>query len=178
MWTSHKSESGRRILRYACIKRPGTAGCGKVGVVGEPLDQLITDSVLHRLSTPGDGDRVETQSPNLRMVDLDLARIERDLEGLAVDFGDGTITRRASGSLPHTLERRLSKALPSDRHTTNGTAALAAFRDVDVRVTWDKLDVDRRRAVLNTLIDRIAVNPAARPGQRFQPDRIDVIWKA
>src|SRR5439155_10983707 len=51
MWTSHKSEGGRRILRYACIKRPGSAGCGKVGVVGEPLDQLITDAVIHRLST-------------------------------------------------------------------------------------------------------------------------------
>jgi DNA invertase Pin-like site-specific DNA recombinase len=176
MWTSHKNESGRRVARYTCLKRPGAPGCGKIGVVAEPLDQLITDAVIHRLETPA-MTRALTRKPKPPKVDLDLAQIERDLEGLATDFGTGDISRREWLAARKPLEDRAVRARQAV-DTANGTSALVPFRTGDVRVVWDKLDVDRKRVVLDVLIDRIIVNPAARPGQRFQPDRVDVIWKA
>jgi hypothetical protein len=61
---------------------------------------------------------------------------------------------------------------------TNGTAALAPFQDNDVRVVWDKVDFDRKRNVLDVVVERIVINPAAKAGQRFKPDRVDVVWRS
>ena len=176
MWSSKHKDGEKRTARYACIKRPGASGCGATTIVAEPLDQLITDAVIHRLNTPA-MTRALDRKPKPPKVDIDLAQIERDLEGIAADFGAGEISRREWYAARKPLEERLSRA----RRTidaANGTTALAPFRTGDVRVTWDKLEIDRKRVVLETLIHRITVQPATKPGQRFNSDRIDVDWKS
>src|SRR3974390_2335474 len=72
------------------------------------------------------------------------------------------------------LEDRLAKARRAV-DATNGTAALEPFRGGDVRAAWERLDVDRQRAVLDALIERVTVRPSGTPG-RFTPDRVDVVW--
>jgi hypothetical protein len=88
--------------------------------------------------------------------------MERELEQLVADFGAGTINRREWFAARKPLEEHLAKA----RRTvdaTNGTLALAPFRGTNVCIAWDKLELDRRRAVLDALIDRIIVGPATTP---------------
>ena len=179
MWTSKRTDSdGTKVPRYACIKRPGAPGCGATTIVAEPLDQLITDAVIHRLSTPAMTKALapKPKKPKTPKVDLDLARIERDLEAIAADYGDGRITRREWLTARKRFEDRLGRARQA-LDTATATTALTPFRTGDIQVTWDKLDPDRKRVVLDTLIDRIIIRPATQPG-RFETERIDVIWRA
>jgi DNA invertase Pin-like site-specific DNA recombinase len=174
LWTSARNDAYGRTPRYACIKRPGAPGCGATTVVAEPLDELITEAVLHRLGTKAMA-RALSRKPKRTKAEPDLVGIERDLDDLASDFGAGRISRREWLSARKPLEERLARARRAV-DATSGTAALGAFRDTDVRDTWERLDVDRRRAVLSALVDRIVINPAKRPV--FDPDRVDVVWRA
>ncbi|MEI2696932.1 MAG: recombinase family protein [Microthrixaceae bacterium] len=38
--------------RYVCLSGPDHGGCGRLTVVAEPVEDLITDAVLYRLDTP------------------------------------------------------------------------------------------------------------------------------
>lgn len=176
LWTSGRKGRGRRIRRYACVKRPGAPGCGATTIVAEPLDRLITDAVMRRLSTRAIA-RAMRGKPKSHRVDIDLAQLERDLEGLASDFGSGDISRREWLAARKPLEERFAAARRAV-DAANGTTALAPLRNTkDIRATWDNLDVERQRAILDTLVDRITINPAPKPG-RFDADRIDVVWRA
>jgi DNA invertase Pin-like site-specific DNA recombinase len=174
LWNSNRTDNGRRVSRYCCIKRPGAPGCGATTVVADRLDELIVDAVLHRLGTRAMA-RARRRKPQRNSVDVDVARIERDLEDLAADFGNGQISRREWLAARKPLEERLARARRT-MDTTNGTIALAPFRGRDLRETWDKLDVDRKRAVLDALIERVVINPARTPGQ-FSAERVDVVWR-
>jgi hypothetical protein len=174
MWSSTQRNGTTATARYACIKRPGAPGCGATTIVAAPFDRLITDAVLHRLSTRAMV-RALSRPAKRKPVDIDLAAIERDLEDLATDFGAGDISRREWLAARKPLEDRRDRAarvIDSEA----GATALAPFRNTDVRAAWEQLDVGRRRAVLDALIDRITVGPAATRG-KFDTDRIDVVWR-
>ena len=175
MWSSQQKDGTKRTARYACIKRPGAPGCGATTIVAEPLDRLITDAVLRRLSTKKMANALTKKPKRTQPADIDLARIEQELDELATDYGTGTITRREWLSARKPLEERRDRACRIV-DTTAGTAALTPFRAGDLRTTWDALDIDRRRAVLDALIDRVTIGPAATPG-RFDTNRIDVEWR-
>jgi DNA invertase Pin-like site-specific DNA recombinase len=175
MWSSLRSDTKTPgVARYRCVKRPGAPGCGRTTILAEPLDQCITDAVVFRLSSKAVARSLSrpVKRPNS---DADLEQIERDLELLAADYGAGTITRREWLTAREQLEQRRATAQRLVDET-NGTTALAPFRNGNVRNAWGALDADRRRAVLNALIDRVVVKPATAPG-RFTPDRIDVEWR-
>jgi DNA invertase Pin-like site-specific DNA recombinase len=172
LWTS-THHSGKRVARYACIKRPGAPGCGATTIVAEPLDELLTEAVVQRLSSKA-LTRALTCKPKVRRADADLGRIETELEDLAADYGAGHISRREWLAARKPLEERLARARRA-AETTNGAASLAVFRGVNVRVAWDKLGVERKRVVLDALIERVTINPATR--RTFDPDRVDVVWR-
>jgi DNA invertase Pin-like site-specific DNA recombinase len=172
LWTS-THHSGRPVARYACIKRPGSPGCGATTIVAEPLDELLTEAVVQRLSTKA-FTQARIRKPKPRHPDDNVSRIERELEDLAADYGNGTISRREWLAARTPLEERLARARRT-LDANNGTAALAPLRNGDVRAAWAKLDVARKRAVLEVLIERVTINPATR--HVFDPDRIDVVWR-
>jgi hypothetical protein len=43
---------------------------------------------------------------------------------------------------------------------------------------WPNLSLDRRRAILSALIDRVVVYPQGRGARTFDPEKIRVLWKA
>ena len=47
-----------------------------------------------------------------------------------------------------------------------------------LRGAWPKLDLDRRRLVLNAVLDRVMVGPAVRGRNRFDPDRVELVWRS
>jgi DNA invertase Pin-like site-specific DNA recombinase len=177
MWASgRKQKTGERVARYACIKRPGAPGCGATTVIAKPLEELITQAVLHRLNTNAMKRAfAQNTKPKKPKAELDLVAIDRDLEDLAHDYGSGAISRREWLAAKKPLEERRTMAL-RQHDNENGAAALQPFRNADVHKTWDSLDTDRQRVVLETLIDQITIKPAIKPG-RFTADRVDVVWR-
>jgi DNA invertase Pin-like site-specific DNA recombinase len=175
MWTSSHKRGDYSVPRDSCILGPGRPGCGGVAIVADPCDELITEAVLHRLDSQAMTRALARKPKKAKKPDIDLAAIEQDLEDLARDFGAGDISRREWLAAKKPLEERRALAL-RQVDTANGTAVLEPFRSGDVRKTWETLDVDRRRVVLNALIDRVVVGRATKPG-KFTADRVDVEWR-
>jgi DNA invertase Pin-like site-specific DNA recombinase len=162
---------------YKCPDK-GKGGCNGLTIKAEPLEELIAAAVAHRLDSKQTMRALSKRGRSPAGGDNDVVAIEHDLEQLAADFGAGTISRREWLAARQPLEQRRDVALASlDEHVDLG--AIEVFqRGKDVSTVWRRLDLDRQRAVLNLLIDRIVVNPAAVRGMNaFDPDRVDVVWR-
>jgi hypothetical protein len=171
----HSSRDRNEKRRFICSPGP-QGGCGHMSVVAEPLEQLVEAAVLQRLRSPVlNAARAKASRRTKKATDVgSLAELERDLEDLARDYGEQRITRREWLAAREPLERR--------RDTARRALAAHADRRVletmdagDVAATWDKLPLERRRAVLT---DRIVINTASSRGHVFESDRVDVVWRA
>src|SRR5262249_6028375 len=86
-----KMVSSRRLdgsRRYVCPAAPH--GCAKTAIVAEPLEDLVTEAVLHVIDSPKVNRKLATpKKRGLSKGSDDLNAIERDLEVLAADWGEG-----------------------------------------------------------------------------------------
>jgi hypothetical protein len=57
-----------------------------------------------------------------------------------------------------------------------GDTRVAAQVPTNLRDVWPDLSLDRRRAILAAVIERIEILPQG-SGQRFDPDAIKVTWR-
>lgn len=122
--------------------------------------------------SPGDGaDADEVQAK------IDVAQ-ER-LTSLTQDYGGGLITRAEYLAARQGTEVLLREA--QGRQT--GSARRAVLDDLPsdadaLNVAWETWALERRRAVLTAVIDRVVVAPAAYRGRpTFDPDRVSVTWR-
>lgn len=61
----------RRVRRYVCLTGPDQGGYGRLTVVAEPVEQLVTDAVLARLDSPHLADALAGRtSPDHDVADL------------------------------------------------------------------------------------------------------------
>jgi hypothetical protein len=131
---------------------------------------------LFRLGSKGLAKALATPKQKVRRVD-DVGLIEAELEALARDLGEGRISRREWLAARGPLEERAGAA-----RAAIGARVPSALSDVagvpDIEVVWSGVGLDKRRAVLGALIDRIVVGPASKRGRRsFDPDRLDIVWR-
>lgn len=162
---------------YVCATGPGFAGCGKIRVLAEPLEELIVEAVMLRLDTPGLAEMMTGAADD--DADAASAAIAADQAKLA-ELGDlwdaGDITRAEWMRLRSKIEERLranqhALARPEPASVLAGLAG-------GIRSAWPDLSFDRQRAVLATVIEQVVVGPAVRGRGRFDPDRVDVVWRA
>jgi DNA invertase Pin-like site-specific DNA recombinase len=172
--TMHSSRRPDGSRRYMCPARPG--GCGRTAIVAEPLEATITEAVLYRLDNPVVHRKVARPKKRQPAESVDLEAIERDLDDLAADLGEGRISRREWLAARAPLERRREDArrlldLQAD------DPILQPFREGNVRKLWAKADTDGRRAVLRVLIENITIGPGVPGRKAFDPDRVDLLWR-
>ena len=169
--TSRPNE--HKQLRYVCRKETG--GCGTVGILGEPAEELVRDVVLTALEGPGLARAIEALGDD-RTGDLvgELAAAEARLEQLASDYyGDGAITRPEYNA----ARKRLTEAIDTIRKQLAGQSSSLAGIGSDVRGWWGSVSTDRRRAVLLAVLEYVEVAPAVKGRNRFDPDRLTFRWR-
>ncbi|MDQ3573858.1 MAG: recombinase family protein [Actinomycetota bacterium] len=167
---------------YVCSSGPGFGGCGKIRVLADPLEDLVADAVILRLDGPElasalaarAGDEQEEAALS-RVIATDEARLVE----LAEMWAAGDISRGEWVAARKAVEGRLEagkKALSRHRHMT----AVDDFvgRPGALRSAWEGLNLDRRRAVVAAVVDLVVVGPAVRGRNRFDPERVDVVWRA
>jgi site-specific DNA recombinase len=171
-------ERERRAPRYACVKRPGHPGCGRCTVRTEPLDELVIDAVIERVS----GRRLAAA---LRRVGKDeegkasaeLTAAEARLEELAADYAAGEISRREWMAARDKARERIAAAV----RLLDRRDALLAELPRDQHALRKELSkeapLDRRRAIIGAVIDSIVIH-ATKPSPRFDRDRVEIIWRA
>ena len=154
---------------YRCDSTSG--GCGKVAVVGPPLDDLITELVLtslRGLEVPAD------EAPWAG--EEEVAATERQIAELMEAFN----ARRLSSAVVFPAVERLEDTLAALREERRIWAAQRereVERPSDVVDRWPDLATEDRREILASRLRTVVVRPAAAPRSRFDPERVDVVWR-
>jgi DNA invertase Pin-like site-specific DNA recombinase len=171
-----------KVRYYGCEKVNGHVACGGTYVVAEPLEAFVGEIVLAAIDSPALASELRHLEADTT-TDDDLAVLHADeqaLEQLARDHYVGHLIERAEY-----LAAR--DALHSRVETTRGRmskpGAAALLRELGedgagVRAAWAAGDVDWRRRLVSMLVDRVEIGPATRGATRFDPTRVDPIWRA
>ncbi len=142
-------------------------------------DSVIGEAVLSALDLPALRLAV-TSLQSEADADIDDQGAIEEVQGQLTELGqllaDGAITVRAWQAAVEPLEQRIKAAEASLARRVGGYALADALSGGDLRERWPDLSVDRRRAVITALVDRIVVQPARTRGA-WEPDRLGIVWK-
>lgn len=167
--------------RYVCAKGPGFAGCGRLVIMSEPVENLIQAAVLYRLDTPA----LAAALSGSEAADDDTARTaaaldddRRQLEELATAYGEKQITFAEYLAARKPIEARIEAA---NRHLSRSTrtAAVADYvgASAALRERWPDLPLARQRAIVAALLDRATIGPAVRGRNTFDSSRVLPLWR-
>lgn len=168
--------------RYVCAKGPGYTGCGKTFQLAEPLEQLIKEAILYRLDSPQLANAVAMMAsvePGAAEMERQLELDRHQLDELSQMYGRKEVTAREWMSAKAPIQQRIAE---SERRlaATTGTSALDGYLghgDV-LRRQWDALTPPRQRAIVSALLESIAIGPAVRGRNVFDPTRVTPTWRA
>jgi site-specific DNA recombinase len=167
-------EDGATQRAYGCVRANG--GCGGVFIIGEAVEAFVIDLVLRRLRGPGlDRARrgISERSTDDTASLAAIAMAEEAIAELGREFARREINRTAliaaQGVHQAVIDESRARLAKASR-----SQALDSLTDLDDE--WEDLSEDRKRAVLETVIDHVLVDPASGARNRFDPERVDPRW--
>ena len=177
--TARPREGGDR--RYICAKGPALAGCGRIAVMSEPLEDLIVEAVLYRLDTPELAAAlagVAAQDADAEAAQASVSADRAQLEELARAYGERQITFPEYLAARKPIEARIEAGQRKVSRLTQ-TAAIEKYvgDSAGLRAAWSDLPLTRQRAIVSAVLDRAIVGPAIRGRTRFDPDRVEPVWR-
>ena len=167
--------------RYVCAKGPGLPGCGKIAITAEPVEALIAEAVLYRLDTPELAAALAGAAGQDAEADAAHASVAADraqLEELATAYGDRQITFPEFLAARKPIETRIEAGQRKVSRLTQTTAIAGHVGDsAALRAIWKDLPLTRQRPIIEAVLDRAIVRPAVRGRTRFDPDRVEPVWR-
>src|SRR5207249_1486805 len=107
-----------------------------------------------------------------------LAADQAQLAELATAYGERQITFPEYIAARKPIEARIEAAKRRVSRLTNSAAIDGYVGDSSaLRVAWNDLPLTRQRAIVAAVLDRAIVRPAVRGRTRFDPDRIEPVWR-
>jgi DNA invertase Pin-like site-specific DNA recombinase len=168
-----------RDRQYRCAKTPAVEGsCGGVSIAAEPLEEIITEAVLHRIDNAAVR-RAMSRRPRRNGGGANAAAVLADCEqrlvALAEMFAAGELSRREWQTAREKLDGRRAEAMTqlAREDLTNPVRPIADAGDP--RDAWERATVEQRRAVIGALAERVTIAPT--DANWFDPDRIDIAWR-
>jgi site-specific DNA recombinase len=167
--------------RYVCSSSPDHGGCGRLTVVAEPLEQLITDAVLYRLDTPELADalagRHHDDEVSVALTD-ELADDRAQLEELAGLYAAKAITATEWMTARNQIEARIT-ATTRRLHRSNGNDRLASLAGTgaDLGAQWGTLSLSRQHAVIAAVLDHAVIAPGSTGARTLDPGRVRPTWR-
>ena len=144
-------------------------------VAAEPLEALITESLLLRLDA---APIPRTHRTGKDKAGPSIEQLEADLAALADDHGAGRISRAEWMAARAPMTQRLDDARSALTDVVS-RAALTGLTDRGaVRAAWPSLSLARRQAILDVLIESVTVKRTGPTGRGLNPERIDIRWRA
>lgn len=142
------------------------------------LDAFVSQLVVARLSRP------DATQLLLEEKDIDLTALHaeaRELrvrqEALALQAAEGGITPRQMATINQKIGAKLSEIETQIASASQGSVFVGVIGAHDVQTRWDSLTLDRRRAIVDTLLT-ITVLPLGKgAGQLFDPEGVLVEWR-
>lgn len=150
---------------------------GHFARMAEPCDEYVSAVIVERLSRPDAAAllRAPTTVDTAALHEEGQALRER-LDGVAVEFADGSITAAQLRTITERLRERIAdlerKMADAGRVDLLGPLVTSD----DVRATWDRLPLGHRRAIVDTLAT-VTLHPPGRGTRTFRPETIGIEWK-
>lgn len=176
MVVSTSGGSGYRFPAYRCRERHHLTRAAA------RLDEFVESVIVERLSRPDAADLARShETEDTAGMHAEANALRTRLDELGDMYADAAMDarqfRRADERIRtrlDDLERRI--AIASERNVLAGIADAG-----DVAAVWEDLDLSRKRAVLDTLMD-VTVHPATRKGRLpdgsyFDPESVEVTWR-
>ncbi len=172
-----------RVRRYVCLKGPDHGGCGRLTVVAQPVEDLLTDAVLTRLDSPQLADALAGRSS----VDADVAalaaRLDADtarLDELASLYADGAVSAREWITARDPITARIGDTRRQIATATDtGDLHLLAGTGAQLRDQWDDPDLglDRQHAIVKSILDHAVIAPGTPGSRSLDINRVQPSWR-
>jgi site-specific DNA recombinase len=167
-----------RPLAYVC-PHAGQRGCNGTRISAEPLTTWVVEGVLSRLESPAIGAAVlATQDTDAarHAVLADRTAAQERLTQARADYADGVIDRADWLAIRDRLTGTIDRLSREHDRLMQGAALTLLDPDQPVRQAWEQWtaagDLDRRRALLGAVLDKVTVGPwPAGMGRRPHPDK-------
>lgn len=167
--------------RYVCLNGPDHRGCGRLTVVAEPLEALITEAVLYRLDTPElaaalEG-RASADSDTIR-VGQQLAEDRGQLEELAGLYGSKAITAHEWTIARQPIEARIHQAEAALARTTRSDALSGLpGQGTSLHNAWSQMNLTRQNAIVKAVLDYAVIAPGTPGVHELDPNRVSPVWR-
>lgn len=185
--TARPTSEGKR--RYVCASpsSANTRGCGGIYVMAQPVEDLVADAVFAYLDTPAFDKLVHTAAEEADAADI-IERLDADKAALAraeEGFVEGVVSKATFLKKRAEIEERIAAHQSRlDRALGEGfVAALPRGADA-VRAAWAERELRWRRALLDSVIEKVTINRSGRVGyhagvlgRRFDPSRVEIAWR-
>jgi hypothetical protein len=149
--------------------------------MADDVEALITEAVLYRLDTPELAAALVGAASQDAQAEAALASVAADraqLEELARAYGERQITFAEFLAARKPIEDRIEAAQRKVSRLTQTSAIASHVGDSEgLRALWKDLPLTRQRAIVAAVLDRAVVRPAVRGRSRFDPDRIEPVWR-
>ena len=167
-----RTQRGKRS--YRCVERQG-----HLSRAAEPVDELVAALVVERLSRPDAAAllaRPDGGGPDVGALREEASALRTRLGELSDLFADGAIT---GAQLTRGTERARDRLAVVERLMVEaGRVPVLGelVTSADVRATWEALDLDRRRAAVDTLM-AVTLLPPGRGARTFDPETVRIEWR-
>jgi DNA invertase Pin-like site-specific DNA recombinase len=175
----NRPERGRDY--YICRKPPLGRGCGAL-VSGRQLDALVVERAFAALSSPEFTEALKGPRPENVEVTRQFEEDEDQLKWLGHQMGSDSLRRPAFLAAIDEVETRIRQNRARLARQHQSAALVALPEDLDqLKDLWGNVwDLDRKRALLGTLIEKVVVRPStlgSKTGRRFDRSRVRIIWR-
>ncbi len=170
--------STRAARTTRVVYRCRRTGRGHVARAAEPVDAYVGGVVVERLSRPDVREllvvRDETQDKEQLRTEAVALRLR--LGEAADSFADGAITAVQLEKITARVRQRLDEVESAMIDASRGRIFADLVGAADVSKVWNRLGLDRKRAVIAELMT-VVILPTGRSGNVFDPDSVRVDWR-
>jgi len=144
----------------------------------ERVDQEVTERLLYRLESPQFAEMAGTPEEDpTREIYAVLAHDQGLLDRLEDKVAQELISPPAAKRNRAEIEQRMDRN--RERLARLGGNRVLAHIPPNLRDVWPDLSLDRRRAILSAVIERVLILPQGRGhAQAFDPEKVRCLWKA
>lgn len=174
-------DDGRRA--YTCATGPGFKGCGKMGSLAEPLEELVAESIFVALDHSSLDRALKTEhgSVSKERALLDEVRKEEEaLDQLARDFyAERLLSRSEFLAAKQAIDANIDRARDQLAKAESGRVFLDfPSSEKALREAWADRGLDWRRAVVDGVLEKVVLHPAVKGRNFFDPKRVELVFRA
>lgn len=170
-----------RVRRYVCLSGPDHGGCGRLTVVAEPVEALLTGAVLARLDSPHLAKALAGKSSPDADVAALAAAVEADqvrLDELAGLYAEGSVSAREWITARDPITARIAQARREIAEATDTSAVYElAGTGGALRGQWDGLELARQQAIIKSVLDHAVIAPGSPGARSLDINRVQPQWR-